>query len=114
MKLLHHHTPPPHTTDHSSSAARLYEVIHTSGLRPLLEQGVTPSQVSLTMEDDDNDGAEPPAKGVEPHLDKTKEREEKEEEIACCPLESLGLGGNQIGDEGVKLLVQALYSNTSK
>ena len=36
------------------------------------------------------------------------------EDEVCCPLESLGLGGNQIGDTGAKLLVQALYLNTSE
>ena len=78
----------------------------------MLEQGVTPSQVSLTIDAmDDADGAELPTNGAESQRDKTGE---DIEDAVCCPLESLGLGGNEIGDEGVKLLAQALYSNTSE
>lgn len=97
--------------DHSSSAARLQDAIRMSGLRPLLELGVTPSQVSLTKPEGDDGGAGDGVGPVEPRLDQTNADDLGD--IICCPLESLGLGGNQIGDDGVKLLVQALYSNTN-
>ena len=46
---------------------------------------------------------------------KEKEEEEEEEEgMFCLPLESLGLGGNKIGDIGAQHLASALASNTSQ
>ena len=33
---------------------------------------------------------------------------------AACPLQSLGLGGNQIGDEGATSLARALENNDSQ
>ena len=43
-----------------------------------------------------------------------KETEEEEEEVFCLPLESLGLGGNKIGDTGAQHLASGLTSNTSQ
>ena len=35
-------------------------------------------------------------------------------EVFCVPLESLGLGGNKIGDIGAQHLTAGLSSNTSQ
>ena len=40
--------------------------------------------------------------------------EGEEQEHFCCSLESLGLGGNRLSDEGVTSLAAALTQNTSK
>ena len=37
-----------------------------------------------------------------------------EEEVFCVPLESLGLGGNKIGDIGAQHLTSGLFSNNSE
>ena len=42
------------------------------------------------------------------------EEGEGEGEPHCCPLESLGLGGNRVSDDGVAALADALTQNTSK
>ena len=42
------------------------------------------------------------------------EKETEEEEVFCLPLESLGLGGNKIGDTGAQHLASGLTSNTSQ
>ena len=71
----------------------------------MLELGVTPSHLSMAVEEK-GEGEE-------------EEREEEEgpggeEGSYCVPLESLGLGGNQITDAGAKSLAAGLYSNTSE
>ena len=38
----------------------------------------------------------------------------EEETTFCCSLESLGLGGNNIRDEGARAIAEGLVSNTSK
>ena len=43
-----------------------------------------------------------------------KEEEEGEGGVFCLSLESLGLGGNKIGDIGAQHLASALTSNTSQ
>ena len=71
----------------------------------MLELGVTPSHVSLAVGE---------------MGEKEEEREEEEEEEGeeegsyCIPLESLGLGGNQISDLGASSLADGLKSNTSE
>ena len=42
------------------------------------------------------------------------EEEEEEEEVFCVPLESLGLGGNKMGDIGAQHLASGLSSNNSE
>ena len=42
------------------------------------------------------------------------EEEDKERDMFCVPLESLGLGGNKIGDIGAQHLASGLYSNNSE
>lgn len=43
-----------------------------------------------------------------------EEGEEEEGDMLCVPLESLGLGGNKIGDVGAQHLASGLASNTSE
>ena len=82
----------------SASQADLTEQIRSGRLRPMLELGVTPSHVSIAVVDErDGEGGE-----------------EREGEVYCIPLESLGLGGNQITDTGAKVLAESLTSNTSE
>ena len=63
----------------------------------MLELGVTPSHVSVAVDNqsDSEDG-------------------EGGEEVFCIPLESLGLGGNRIGDAGATCLADGLKTNTSE
>lgn len=46
--------------------------------------------------------------------EKEEEEEDREKETVCVPLESLGLGGNKIGDIGAQYLASGLASNTSE
>ena len=55
------------------------------------------------------DGGEKEGEGGE----EEEEEEEEEEDVVCVPLESLGLGGNKIGDIGAQHLASGLASNTS-
>ena len=68
----------------------------------MLELGVTPSHLSVAVEET-GEGGEEEEEGLG-----------GEEGSYCVPLESLGLGGNQITDAGVKSLVAGLHSNTSE
>ena len=43
-----------------------------------------------------------------------EEEEDREKDMLCVPLESLGLGGNKIGDVGAQYLASGLTSNTSE
>ena len=62
----------------------------------MLDLGVTPSQVSLHVEEDpDGD-----------HIDGSR--------TYCVPLQSLGLGGNRITCLGAGYLADGLKTNTSK
>ena len=70
----------------------------------MLELGVTPSHVSLAV-----------GEMGEKEEEREKEEEEGEEEGSyCIPLESLGLGGNQISDLGASNLADGLKTNTSE
>ena len=71
----------------------------------MLELGVTPSHVSVAVEEMGGGGEK---EGRE------EEQEEKDEEEGsyCIPLESLGLGGNQISDLGASSLADGLKTNT--
>ena len=58
--------------------------------------------------------------GLEIEERREEEEEEEEEEgegereVVCVPLESLGLGGNKIGDTGARHLAAGLATNTSE
>ena len=66
----------------------------------MLELGVTPSHVSVAVDNQsDSEGGEDGEGG---------------EEVFCIPLESLGLGGNRIGDAGATCLADGLKTNTSE
>ena len=70
----------------------------------MLELGVTPSHVSLAV-----------GEMGEKEEEREKEEEEGEEEESYrIPLESLGLGGNQISDLGASSLADGLKNNTSE
>ena len=72
----------------------------------MLELGVTPSHVSLAVGEMGE---------KEEEREKEEEEEEGEEEGSyCIPLESLGLGGNQISDLGASNLADGLKTNTSE
>ena len=74
----------------------------------MLELGVTPSHVSVAVEDKGGEGDEGEREEDE------QEEEEEEENSYCIPLESLGLGGNQITDLGAGSLADGLKTNRSK
>ena len=82
---------------HLAETSSLTEQIRHGKLRPMLDLGVTPSQVSMHV-----GGKE------------EEEEEEKEASVSCIPLQSLGLGGNKITCLGAGYLAQALQTNTSK
>ena len=86
----------------SSQASLLTEQVRSGGLRSMLEMGLTPSHISVAVEDCGGGGEE----GVD--------GDRGEKEIYCIPLESLGLGGNQISDAGAISLAEGLASNTSE
>ena len=66
----------------------------------MLEMGVTPSHLSMAVGEEGERG---------------EDWEEGEERSPyCIPLESLGLGGNQITDLGAVSLAEGLVSNTSE
>ena len=67
----------------------------------MLELGVTPSHVSLAV---DEMGEK----------EEGREEEEEEEGSYCIPLESLELWGNQISDFGASSLADGLKTNTSE
>lgn len=73
----------------------------------MLELGVTPSHVSVAVEDKGGEGEEG-------EREEAQEEEEEEENSYCIPLESLGLGGNQITDLGAGSLADGLKSNRSE
>lgn len=73
----------------------------------MLELGVTPSHVSVAVEDKGGGGEEG-------EREEAQEEEEEEENSYCIPLESLGLGGNQITDLGAGSLADGLKSNRSE
>ena len=86
------------------SQASLSEQVRAGGLRPMLELGVTPSHLSMAVEEKEEEEGGGGGGGAE----------EEEEKSYCVPLESLGLGGNQITDAGAKSLAAGLQSNTSE
>ncbi|CAI8037879.1 NLR family CARD domain-containing protein 3 [Geodia barretti] len=106
------------------SETSLKERIRGGGLRPILELGVTPSHISMLLEgggedvegvdggDEDEEGEEEGEGEKLEEEGKEKEKEEEGEGMFCLPLESLGLGGNKIGDIGAQHLASALASNT--
>ena len=65
----------------------------------MLELGVTPSHVSLAVTEEVQGETTPP-------------NEETGETIFCIPLESIGLGGNQITCAGATMLASGLKTNT--
>ena len=71
----------------------------------MLELGVTPSHVSVAVE-------EMGGGGEKEGRDEEEEEGEEEEVTYCIPLESLGLGGNQISDLGASSLADGLKTNT--
>ena len=111
----------------SGETASLTEQIRAGGLRPALELGVTPSHVSLAAaqsvqsvhsiqssslppgEEELGEGAELSEDGVEGQFDGFHG-----DGVYCIPLESVGLGGNQITSAGAAALADGLKSNTSK
>ncbi len=93
----------------SSQASLLTEQIRSGGLRSMLELGVTPSHVSIAVDDSAGEGVL-----VRNEEGGEEEEEEVEREGYCIPLESLGLGGNQISDAGAASLAVGLAKNTSK
>lgn len=91
----------PPTVETSS----LTEQIRHGKLRPMLDLGVTPSQVSVHGNGagvDEADGEAEP------------EEESKEPRSYCIPLQSLGLGGNKITSLGAGYLADGLKTNTSE
>ena len=82
------------------------------GLRPALELGVTPSHVSLAAGSQEDEGEGPESEdGGEMVRDETGIYGDS---VYCIPLESVGLGGNQITCTGVASLADGLKSNTRK
>ena len=111
----------------SGETTSLTEQIRAGGLRPALELGVTPSHVSLAaaqsvqsiqsaqssslpgdlhLEEELGEGVELSEDGIEGHL--------YGDGVYCIPLESVGLGGNQITSVGAAALADGLKSNTSE
>ena len=88
---------------HLAETSSLTEQIRHGKLRPMLDLGVTPSQVSMHV-----GGKE------EKEEEEEEEKEEGEASVSCIPLQSLGLGGNKITCLGAGHLAQALQTNTSK
>ena len=82
----------------------LSEQIRHGKLRPMLDLGVTPSQVSLQAS---KDQARTYFSGVEDDIDGGSQ-------AYCLPLQSLGLGGNRISCRGAAYLADGLRTNTSK
>ena len=114
----------------SGETTSLTEQIRAGGLQPALELGVTPSHVSLAaaqsvqsiqsvqssslpgdlhLEEELGEGVESSEDGVEGQLNGLYG-----DGVYCIPLESVGLGGNQITSVGVAALADGLKSNTSK
>ena len=71
----------------------------------MLKLGVTPSHVSVAVEETGGGGEK------EGREEEQKE-EDEEEGSYCILLESLGLGGNQISDLGASSLADGLKTNT--
>ena len=71
----------------------------------MLELGVTPSHVSVAVE-------EMGGGGEKEGREEEQEEEDEEEGSYCISLESLGLGGNQISDLGASSLADGLKTNT--
>lgn len=90
------------------------EQIRHGKLRPILDLGVVPSQVSLSVgggseiegEEGDGGGA---------GLEEKEDGQQGTKETSCCiPLQSLGLGGNKITSLGAGYLADGLKTNTSR
>lgn len=88
--------------------------IRAGELHSVLERGITPSHVSIAVEDKSEDEHEEEKKSKEGLLEEQEDKERTGGEVYCIPLESIGLGGNLIGDAGVRSLAHGLLSNTSK
>ena len=88
----------------------LSEQIRMGGLRPMLDVGMTPSHVSILQDEDTGSN---PLTGEEGGEEGEGEGGEGDGMWHCCPLESVGLGGNQIRDEGAASLASALAKNNS-
>ena len=99
----------------TGETASLTEQIRAGGLRPVLELGVTPSHVSLAAESQEGEG--PESEGDGPHSEAGEVPTDNTgiygDLVYCIPLESLGLGGNQITCSGATVLADGLKSNTS-
>lgn len=99
-----------------SSQASLTSHIRAGELHSVLERGITPSHVSIAVEDKSEGarGHEGEREGEEGVMEEQGDKERMDGEVYCIPLESIGLGGNLIGDAGVRGLAHGLLSNTSQ
>ena len=97
----------------TSSQVSLTSHIRAGKLRPMLELGITPSHVSIAVDSKSEDGQHGEGGDTEKEGEGNGEGE-GQVEVYCVPLESLGLGGNLIGNSGAKSLAQGLVSNTSE
>ena len=69
----------------------------------MLELGVTPSHVSIAVGDDEISEETPDSAGCDDDVERSTH---------CIPLESIGLGGNQITCAGATMLASGLKTNT--
>ena len=99
------------------------EKIRAGGLGPALELGVTPSHVSLaaaqsiqSIQSSSLPGEEELGEGLELSEDEVEGQFDDPygDGVYCIPLESVGLGGNQITSVGAAALADGLKSNTSE
>lgn len=101
-----------------AETSSLTEQIRHGKLRPILDLGVVPSQVSLVGGGGSESGGEEWDGGAVP--EESKEGGEgataavKEVRSYCIPLQSLGLGGNKITSLGAGYLADGLKTNTSE
>lgn len=84
------------------------EQIRHGKLRPILDLGVTPSQVSLHVTEEGR------GRGWEEGEEEVDGSGEEGAQTFCIPLQSLGLGGNKITCLGAGCLADGLKTNTSK
>lgn len=89
-----------------AETSSLTEQIRHGKLRPMLDLGVTPSQVSLQGGSERGEEVD----GVDQGVEET----EKGDRSYCIPLQSLGLGGNKITCLGAGSLANGLKTNTSQ